>query len=82
MFFYLRKKTEMLKIKCQQIRVKPKYSIDKKTLFCQFSPTFSSKILCKTGMYYYYPSTVTSQNEIALINLFLITQVNLTILLQ
>ena len=60
-----------LKIKFQQIRVKPKCSIDNKTKILPILYQFHYQNL-NVGMYFYL-SAIISRKKFALVNLFLIT---------
>ena len=88
--------TKNLKIKFQQTRVKPKCSIDKETKFQQRRVKTKCSIDKKTnilpilyqfhlknlnvGMYFYLSATI-SRKKLALVNLFLITYLDVSILL-
>ena len=78
----LRQKTrnaKNLKIEFQQRRVKSKCSIDQKTKILPILYQFDHKNL-NVGMYFYL-SAIISQNKFALVNLFLIMYVDVSILL-
>ena len=68
-----------MEIKFQERGVKPKCSIDKKTTLLQFFTIPKQHFII--GIYFYV-SAIIFENKIVFKNLFLITQVDLTILLR